>query len=99
MATSDLSAAWNGYWGYGAPSCDGGYAHTRIKSLFDTIPLMRNAGIRATRLHPEGETSLAGDTRNCRGLIEGSDGKSHPVAYTFEWTKDWNVRTSMRLAD
>ena len=96
-ATSDLSGAWNSYWGYGAPSCDGWYAHTRITSLFDTIPLMRDAGIKGSELRPEEETSFAADIRNCRGIVEGSDGKAHLVTYTFEWTKDWGVKTSMRL--
>jgi hypothetical protein len=99
IATGDLTGAWNSYWGYGAPACDGGYARVRIKSLFDTIPVMRNAEIHATQLHPQGETSFAGDTRNCRGVIDGSDGKNHPVTYTFQWTKDWEVRSTMRLAD
>jgi hypothetical protein len=96
-ATSNLTDTWNSYWGYGAPSCDGWYAHTRITSLFDTIPLMRDAGIKGTALQPEGEISLANDIRNCRGTVQGSDGKPHPITYTFEWTKDWGVKTAMRL--
>ena len=97
VASSDLSGAWNSYWGYGAPACDGWYARTRITSLFDTIPVIREAGIEAARLRPEGEISLANDTRVCRGTMEGKDGKAYPVTYTLVWTTDWNVKYSVRL--
>jgi len=97
IASSDLSGTWNSYWGYGAPACDGWYARTRITSLFDTIPVIREAGIEAARLRPKGEISLANDTRVCRGTIEGKDGKAYPVTYTLQWTADWNVKYSMRL--
>jgi len=97
VASSDLSGTWNSYWGYGAPACDGWYARTRISSLFDTIPVIREAGIEAARLRPEGEISLANDTRVCRGTIEGKDGKAYRVTYTLEWTTDWNVKYSVRL--
>jgi len=97
VASSDLSGTWNSYWGYGAPACDGWYAGTRIMSLFDTIPVIREAAIEAARLRPEGEISLANDTRTCRGTVEGKDGKAYAVIYTFQWTTDWNVRASVRL--
>jgi hypothetical protein len=98
IASSDISGAWNSYWGYGAPACEGWYARTRIVSLFDTIPVIRDAAIEAARLRPEGEISLANDTRICRGTIEGKDGKAYPVIYSFQWTADWGVRPYVRLA-
>ena len=97
IASSDISGAWNSYWGYGAPACDGWYARTRITSLFDTIPVIRDAAIEAARLRPEGEISFANDTRTCRGTIESKDGKAYPVIYTFQWTADWGVRPYVRL--
>ena len=97
IASSDLSGSWNSYWGYGAPACDGWYARTGIVSLFDTIPANREAAIEAARLRPEAEISLANDTRSCRGTIEGKDGKAYPITYSFQWTADWGVRSSVRL--
>ena len=59
--------------------------------------MIREAGIEAARLRPEGEISLANDTRTCRGTIEGKEGKAYPVTYTLEWTTDWKVKYSVRL--
>jgi hypothetical protein len=81
----------------GVPTCQSGFAHDNVLAMFERIPRIAATGLSSVKIRDQAETSLIGDTRACRAVVEASDGKAYSVTYTMEWTKRWTTRTRVAL--
>jgi hypothetical protein len=83
----------------GLPTCESAYASREAMRVFDTMPLMKLAGITAVRLDDGQEfQDPVSPGRSCVGKMLASNTMTHRVTYSFE-SRNNHIYVRIKLVD
>jgi hypothetical protein len=85
------------YLGFGLPACNSGTSVNQVKTIFDDIPLVKNAGVTALAVSDAAEVSKLDTTRTCRATVSMTNGNTVTVSYVIS-DKDDNYYYQVQIS-
>ena len=73
----------NVYLGSGLPPCDAGASVNQVRTIFDQIPLVKNAGVAAVSVNNPTEISKQDKLRTCQASVSLTNGNVVTVSYVI----------------